>query len=54
MAKINQVNNILNLLMSMYRGTTGLDTSTKANDYTWKEFTFVCGTWSNSHYFTWG
>lgn len=54
MAIIHQVDNILNRLMSQYRGTMGFIDSFKASDFTWHEFSKTCGTWNNSEYFIWG
>ena len=54
MAIIHQVDNILNRLMSQYRGQMGFIDSTRASDFSWSEFAFECGTWKTAKMFTWG
>ena len=54
MAACFQVNNILNRLMSMYRGEVGFIDSGHASYFTWSEFSEFCNNWNNAKYFTWG
>lgn len=55
MAIYHQVNNILNRLMSQWRGESGFVDSTKASEYTWEEFSFHAQKWYIAkNFFTWG